>query len=184
MDKKKRKGRITRTRNRYAKEVSRAWRMNQKCYAIFRVIDGPSHAEIREDWSEQCADHRSVLLETFKAVNVEDELIMRSERHGCIAKANAILPKGGTLPCLPEILEFVTPVESHLWHFAGGLAPSGLTNSRRIAFCEYDAKTRKGFIIIVFDGELLPAFLKTFPHSLQDVRAFRSDGCDWLCANW
>lgn len=174
---------MARTRQRYAREASKAFHANQKCYLVLKITDGPCHAEIQEDWCEQYADHRSILAESFKIAGMEGESVVRSERHGCIKMEEASFSEGSL--CRPLIKPTAIPsLHSYLWHFAGTLVPSGEITSRRVAFCEYNSRSRSGFVIITFDGRLLPEFYRVFPQFLQDVRVFKAREYDWLLNNW
>ena len=182
----KKKGKITRTRNRYAKDVAKAWALNRKCYVVLKVTDGPWHADIEEDWSDQSMDHRSFMTVSFKINGVEEGSFMRSERHYCIRTEDALLSKDGTLSQLSTRPLDVPSTDSRLWHFAGGIVFKGemIPKPNRTTFCEYDSKAHKGAIIVTFDGRNLPQFRQQFPQFLEDVRVFKPGEFGWLCANW
>ena len=90
MKKSQRKGHITRTRNRYAKEVGAAWKANTKCYVILKVVNGPSHAILQEDWWKQRADHKAFMWLDLKIMYTDGNPVMRSERHGCIGSGDTL----------------------------------------------------------------------------------------------
>lgn len=177
---------ITRTRNRYAKEVNKAWLTNQKCYIIFKVTDGPCQAEIQENWWEQRADHRSTMIVELKMMDIEGDPFMRSERHGCIKVKDAMFSNNGTLNKIQTVPTIVSSSDSYLWHFAGGIVFPGemIPESERVTFCEYDSRTRKGFILVTFDGRLLPTLYLKKKQLLQDVRTLKPDEYNWLLSNW
>lgn len=184
MERSKRKGHITRTRNRYAKEAKWGWLLDRKCYIVLRVTDGPSHAEIQEDWWEQRMDCRVAMTVSLKIFSAEGEPFMRSERHYCITKEDALLADGRTLHHPFVASPSVPSTESYLWHFTGGIAFKGEMIPERLAFCEYNAKSRSGAIIITFDGRFLPLIYTDYRSVLYDVRVFKPGEYDWLRRNW
>ena len=174
---------MTRIRNRYAREVAKAWRTNQKCYLVLQISDGPCNLELHEKRWEQQVDMRSSMHVSFEMVGAKG--FIRSERHGRIRKDGAMLAQQGEALKRPLTVPTYDS-ESALWHFAGGIVFDGemIPKPGRTTFCEYDARTRKGTILVTFDGKLLPEMHEQFPQLLQDIRVLRDGEYDWMCANW
>lgn len=199
MKRKHRKGHITHIRGRALREAAATERIiwdgskDKWCYVVLPIIDGPCHAEIQENRWEQYVDHRATMVVDLKIAGVEGRPFMRSERHFCIRPEDALLANGTLRQPLTIPID-ISPNHSCLWHFAGGIVFPGemIPQSGRTAFCEYDAKAKRGFVIVACDvysapkkivGSL-PALYPTMNQFIGDVKIFKADGYAWLSGNW
>ena len=177
---------ITRVRGRYLREVAKAQANDRKCYLALKITNGPNHESIHEDWCDQKMDMRTSMVVNFGVEGIGD-LFMRSERHGCIEEDLAVLSTYKDIWHQPAgIPPYVSVSESHLWQFIGGIVFPGemIPEPGRVSFCEYNAETKKGIILVTFDGGRVSQLQQKFPQLSQDIRAFKVGEYNWLCSKW
>lgn len=196
-----RKGHITRTRNRDAKGIWPAIMSNKQCYLLLKIVDGPTHAEFIEDNCETRMDMRAYRWQDFKIKNQSEDWTfnLQMDRTFCIPPEDAMLAQDKYLSTSVESLvrpADISSEESHLWHTAGGrfgilrkvgsntdIVPLADIKCKAF-FCEYDANTRKGIVLIAYNGKDIPWLWKKHPELLQDIRAFGPNCYDWMVKNW
>lgn len=181
---KKPRGGIPRTRNRYMREAYDAWHKDRLCYVILRITGGPSHGEIQEDWQDCRLDCRTSMPVEFEIANL-GRSHFRSGRSSCVKKEDALIINRALRRPLTTPTR-TSAEESRFWHFSGGirLPDEEMSLKMRPALCEYNAKSRRGFVLTAFCGQLIPQFWQQYPQLLQEIRVFKTGEYAWLCREW